>query len=58
MNNSAVAPVVAVIVGIILLAVGGPFLAILGAFLVLGGGVLFVVRLIGMAARAAKKTTD
>lgn len=57
-TNSAVAPAVAVVVGIILLVVNSLPLNLLGALLIFGGGILFVVRVIAMLARGAKKESD
>lgn len=54
-TNSAVAPAVAVVVGIILLFTGPMLLNLFGALLIFGGGILFVVRVIAMLAHAAKK---
>jgi len=41
---------VALIIGIILILAGNLFLGIFGGVLILGGGILFVVRVIGMIA--------
>jgi hypothetical protein len=57
MSNSATAPAVALVLGIVLLAVGGAILKILGAFLVLGGGILFVVRVVGLLFSKSKPPT-
>ena len=53
-TNSAVAPAVALIIGIILVLVGNLFLGVFGGVLILGGGILFVVRVIAMIARSKK----
>ena len=57
-SNSATGPVVGLIIGVLLLVLGGGALAILGIVLVVGSGLLFAVRLFGLAAGAASSKTD
>ena len=53
-TNSGAAPAVAIVIGLVLLFTTRGPLNLLGALLVLGGGVLFIVRVIAMLARSAK----
>ena len=53
-SNSAVAPAVAAIIGVILVFTGNVFMVLLGAFLLLGGGILFAVRVIAVLAKKTR----